>query len=387
MSARPITALDVELFYTGQATHPFVMYSDLLDFVEMQKAVGTLSAATTGVLNRIFGALIWTQLNSEANWFGLLPKTTWVRSGWRVKTGFSTTNVADVAVSETSTLPNPRYPDIRMVYENPKIHVLTFEVTDVVEALASVSEDDVWGAAYQMRAEMGVDFVKILNIALGSKVNEAPGSWNALEKIDRIVAKDGEQGLGPGYANVHGIDRSTETWANAYVNDSADLRSLTDDLIIDLLVNTRARGANTNVLVTGYDTYGVLQALYMTFVRYLPMGETQVSFGVNGIQTATGINAGIHVASLRGIPLIQTIDIAKGTGANEISYIYALDTSDPEGYGLPRLGISVLRPVEYFESRDYVLLNKFVVKGVYRFMGQTIGRFLRGQGKLRDITS
>ncbi|MCS7137361.1 MAG: hypothetical protein NZ941_03215, partial [Candidatus Caldarchaeum sp.] len=102
---------------------------------------------------------------------------------------------------------------------------------------------------------------------------------------------------------------------------------------------------------------------------------------------ATGINAGVQVATLRGIPIIQSEDVAVGTGSGELPYIYALDTSDDEGYGLPRLGISVLRPVEYFEARDPVLLNKFVVRGVFRFVGQTVGRFLYGQGKLRDIRS
>jgi hypothetical protein len=30
-------------------------------------------------------------------------------------------------------------------------------------------------------------------------------------------------------------------------------------------------------------------------------------------------------------------------------------------------------------------LNKFVIRGVYRFVGETVARFLFGQGKVRDI--
>jgi len=41
--------------------------------------------------------------------------------------------------------------------------------------------------------------------------------------------------------------------------------------------------------------------------------------------------------------------------------------------------------VEYFESRDYILLGKFVVRGAYRFIGELVARFLFGQGKIRDI--
>ncbi|MEM0478286.1 MAG: hypothetical protein QXN77_07805 [Candidatus Caldarchaeum sp.] len=384
--ARPITPLDLEYFYTGAYTHPFILPTDVFDFMEVQKAAGTIETAVGGVLNRVFGALLWSQLNTEANWFGILPKMTWVRSGWRVWYAFSDVDPTTAAIGETATLPSPVRPEIKMVYDSPKIMVRTFEVTDVVEALASVSADDVWGASYQTRAVEGLTFVKTINRALGAKVGELPTAWNAFEKIDRIVSKTGEQGFTAGWEDVHGIDRSAETWANSYVDDSATLRPLTHDMILNALMNTRKRGGMTNVIVTGYETYAAMQGMYMTFVRYLPMGETQIQVGVSGIQSARGLDAGIHVASLLGIPLIQSVDTAVGTGSGELPYIYFLDTSDPEGYGMSRLGISLLRPVEYFETREFPLLNKFVVKGVYRIVGQTVGRHLPGQGKIRDIT-
>lgn len=385
--ARVITPLDLEYFYTGTYTHPFILPTDVIDYLEIVKAAGTIETATGGVLNRVFGALVWSQLNTEANWFGMLPKMTWVRSGWRIWYAFSDIDPTTAAISETSNLPAPVRPEIRMVYESPKIMVRTFEVTDVVEALASVSADDVWGASYQVRAIEGLTFVKTINRALGAKVAEAPTAWSAFEKIDRIVSKNGEQGFGSGWANVHGIDRSTDTWANSYVDDSPTLRTLTHEMILNALANTRKRGGNTNVIVTGYDTFAYLQNMYMTFIRYLPMGETQVEFGVGGIRTARGIDAGIKVASLVGIPLVQSIDTPSGGGSGELQYIYFLDTTDVEGYGMPRLGLSLLRPVEYFETREFPLLNKFVTKGVYRIVGQTVGRHLPGQGKIRDIRS
>jgi hypothetical protein len=329
-------------------------------------------------------------MNQEANVFGAMPKTTWVRSGWRVKTAFATTGPADIALSgETSTLPSAVHPDIMTVYATPKIQAITFDVTDVVEALASQSADDIWGAAHQVRAEIGTEFVKRINQQLLHKVAEAPANWKGLETLDRIVAKAGEQGFTAGWEDVYGIDRSASgnEWANAYVNDSSTLRSLTDALVRDLLTQTRARGANTNWMLTGYDTYAALLGLYTTFVRYMPLSETKAQFGINGINTAAGLDVGLNIAALYGIPLIQSVDAPKGSGSGEISYLYALDTTDTEGYGFPRMSISVLRPVEYFESRDYILLNKFVVRGVYRMIGETVGRFLYGQGKLRDVTA
>lgn len=383
VDARFITVEDIEMFYTGAAQHPFILHGDLL---EILKSTGTVATSITGILNKIYGALIWAQLNQEANVFGMLPKTTWVRSGWRVKTAMGTSTETAISITETAALPNAVYPDIALVHAAPKIQAEVFDVTDVVEALSSVSADDIWGAAHQVRAEIGTEFVKLLNKQLMLKVanTKANQSPNSLTEIDRIVSKHDEQGFSTNYSDIYNLDRdSADQWADAYVNDSSSNRDLTDELVRTLLMNTRSRGANTNVLLTGYDTYATLLGLYMTFVRYSPMSETKAQFGVGGIQTAAGLETGIQIASLYNIPIVQSVDCPADSGG--ISRIYALDCSDPEGYGFPRLSISVLRPVEYFESRDYVLLNKFVVRGVYRLVAETTARFLAGQGKLRDL--
>jgi hypothetical protein len=384
--SRYLTPMDLEYFYTGTPGHPFVVHADLLDMIDIQKALGTVETATTGVLNRIYGALLWAQMNQEANAFGMLPKTTWVRSGWRIKSAFAVDDFADIGLAETSALPPSRIPEVRTLYATPKMHVLPFDVSDVVEALASVSADDVWGAAHQVRAEIGVEFAKQINRALLAKVYN-PAGRQVIDTIDRIVSNDAEySGAQEGWEDVYGIDRSTESWANAYVDMSSTLRDLTDFMIRNLLMHTRARGANTTVLLTGYDTYAVIQGIYLTFARQSnPMTVDRAQFGINGITTAEGSNMGIQIAKLYDIPLVQSVDAPKGNGSGEISYLYALDISDPEGYGFPRLSISVLRPVEYFESRDYILLGKFVVRGVYRFVGELVARFLFGQGKIRDI--
>ena len=386
--ARMLTLEDLELFYAGNAGHPFMLQGDLLDIM---KTAGTVSTSTTAVLNRVYGALIWAQLNQEANLFGILPKMTWIRSGWRVKTGFGQANDYGTGVNETGTVPTQVYPSIETVYATPKLHAESFDVTDVVEALANASGDDIWGAAHQMRAEMGTEFIKFMNKALTHKVAEiySDANWvlNMLS-IDRIISKSGEVGFSTGYETVYGLDRVTAdaAWANSYVDDSASLRDLTDDLIRNLQMQVRKRGGNQTCWITGYETYAKILGLYSGYIRYIPaMTPTKVQFGVSGVKTAAGAEFGINASALYDIPLLQTVDAAKGSGTGEIPYLYALDTSDAEGYGLARLGISVLRPLEYFESRDYVLLNKFVIRGVYRFVGETVGRNLFAQGKLRDI--
>lgn len=384
--AQYLTLDDIELFYSGGEGHPFQLASD---FMEITKATGDLGTGITGVLNRVYGALIWAAINQEANAFGALPKVTWVRSGFRAKTAFGTSADTDISISETATLPSAVYPAIETVSANPKMQAIVFDVTDILEAMATATQDDIWGAAHAVRAEIGTEFAKRINQQLTHKVAELPATRpNSLETIDRIVSKHGEQGFTTGWEDIYSLSRSTGTdlWSASYVDDASALRPLTDTMIRNLIQNVRLQAGNPSLFITGYDTYAAIQGLYYNFVRYMPMSEAKVQFGVNGVQTAAGLSAGLQVGTLYNIPLIQTMDAANAGGTNEISRLYALDTTDVEGYGFPRFALSVLRPLEYFESRDYVLLNKFVVRGVYRFVGENVCRTPHGQGKIRDIT-
>jgi hypothetical protein len=122
-----------------------------------------------------------------------------------------------------------------------------------------------------------------------------------------------------------------------------------------------------------------------------PYGEALVQVDVNGIQTFKGTGVGIHVDSIYGVPFIPTKDSpSNASDASEVGRLFALDTSDAEGYGYPRLGIMVSIPTEYYEatrrSPGYPFINNaFVEKGVFRTMGETVCRSFIAQGKIRDI--
>lgn len=379
---RPLTAYDLELFYRGLSGHPFIAFGDLLDIMK-----GTGEWATAEGLpawNQIYGAFVWAQINQESVAFGMLPKTTWVRSGWRVKKGLSTTHDT-IAIPELGTLPDSVKLEIDIVRARPKIQTIVFNVSDVVEALATISIDDVFGSMNQVRAEFGIEFAKLINRQLLEKNTKSEGAGNQFESIDRIVGSYDEKVNCPetGTVNIYNLNRDAgESWADAVVlHNEGTNRELTDELIRLLLVKAREKGANTNVLLTGYDTYAKIQGIYMTFVRYVDIGTTKVQLGVNGVQTVSGGEVGIQVATLYGLPLLQSVD----TPSDGIQRLYALDLTDWEGYGLPRGGMSILRPVEYFETREYLLLNKYVIKGAYRIVGETVFRGIAFQGKVRDI--
>ena len=389
--ARILKAEDIENFYLGE-THPFLSARDLTEF---RKATGAVvSSLGTGYFNPKYGALAWAQLNLETNLWGILPKSTFPRRGWRVITGMDG-DYTSMAISETGTLPDPTYMPIEAYKADPKQAVDKFEISDIAEALAEVTDEDIAVNAEVLRKQKAIFFAKKLNQMISRKVigSETDGSdseassGDYFESLDRIVASNAEATAAGAAtaANIYGINRATASWANAYVDYSVgDPQPLTVERIRTAYKESLKAGANPNVFVTGYDTYAKILGLYEIFMNFLPMQQTNVQFDVGGIKTASGSDVGMKVASVYGIPIVQAVDIPND-GDNTLNRMYLLDTTDQEGYGLPRLGVGVLRPVEYWEINNPIITNRFATIGVYRIAGELIGRRLAGQAKIRDI--
>ena len=104
---------------------------------------------------------------------------------------------------------------------------------------------------------------------------------------------------------------------------------------------------------------------------------------VNGVGTVKGIDAGIELCTIYGIPLFQDPHVAVDT----ISRIYALDTGNPENFELPRLSFKVAQPTSYYESRDFFSVGKLSHEGMYLTSGELLCTFFGAQGKLRDLST
>ena len=130
------------------------------------------------------------------------------------------------------------------------------------------------------------------------------------------------------------------------------------------------KNRKNKVILTGYDTARRIQQLENPKATYSP--DMSVEFGVNGVQTRKGIEAGIPVASYDGIPIITSNNVGKDT----ISRVYVLD--------LDTLWISVARPVTYIESSDPLVVG-FQKRGVFSMVGELVCTCFAAQGKLRDL--
>jgi len=387
----------------------------------LRKADAPVTTSTAGTFNAIFGAYAWAQLNLEANAFGILPKYPWDKSGWRVITakpvlgttasGTANNNTVLGGTAEGGLIADTIKPVLQEIDVRPKTAQLPFSASEVMEWLATHSKDDIWGGLGSLRLFMAVQHKEFLNRMLLADVEAVAAAGGAntgskdFESLDRIVSSSAEEAVTGGSGSGHydpwaanaTIDRDSGTDFDSTVESASGTIGtngvLTDDTLRTFLRKIRiAAGKDPNVFLGSHEVYSEIQGLYMPSVRIPnPYGEALVQVDVNGIQTFKGTGVGIHVDSIYGIPFIPSKDAPSNSADSaEIGRLFALDTSDAEGYGYPRIGIQIAIPTEYYEATRrtpaYPFVNNaFVEKGVYRTMGETVCRHFKSQGKIRDI--
>jgi len=410
MRTRNLTMQDIMTYFEGNAVQPSL---SLGEYPSVQKAIINTGMGL-GVWNPIYGAQAWYQLNTESNWFAAMPKFTWDKSGFRMINGFTRT-AASMGISETATLPTPTIPTIDVVKINPKINMNTFQTTQVVQKLASESMDDIFGNLDVIRQYYATEHVKLLNeqigtLAVGTSVATSSSGSSILtfESIDRIISSYQEgvnvglsatttptlgQVIDPWYGAINRT--SGPSVLDAYVTSASGViggapaspAAISDQIIRKTIQGARINGANTNVIMTGYNTYASIQGLYINNIRYFPMSETMVKYDLNGIQSGEGIIGGAAVSTLYGIPLLTAVNTPTDNGNPGFERVYFLDTTDTEGYGYGRLGVQILNPTTYLETtdRDFILLQQLAYEGLYYTIGEIVARFPGAQAKIRDI--
>ena len=358
---------------------------------DVAKTDAPVLTSTSGVYNPVFGAQAFSQLNNEANAFGILPKYPWQKSGWRVITADAGTTAAG-GVAESGAMPDSIKPTFVEVSTKPKQVVHTFQVSMIHDGLVKKGDDNIGDMEF-LRGYFATLHAKRINEQLLADAATAQAG-NNFESIDRVTANYAmiaAFSITANYLDIYGVDRDAgASWADAVVSHASGTdRVLTMDLIRDTLSTLENNGARTNVLLTGNDTKYRIFGIADSQVRYhgVVQKDVLVQIGINGVQTAEGINAGVRVATVYGIPLFSSQAVQQDT----ISRIYLLDTTIQEGTGIPRLGIAMLFPTLYFESgmsasdKNPFAINYTGSKGAYYTAGELICTFFKAQGSIRDL--
>ncbi|HEC65419.1 MAG TPA: hypothetical protein ENI23_09000 [bacterium] len=381
---RTITIQELEEHYYGASGVGMITKSD-----------DPVLSSTTGVYNVVFGKFVWATFNQEANTIGILPKTVWDNSGWRLQTARAGSS-ADGGVAEGGAVPETIKPTFLEVTNTLKTVAHTFETSEHQDYFVA-HDDDAIGDLQHMRMIMGTKHKEAMNQALLRDVGDQVGSGGAyagidgFETIDRVISSDSEEdafgGGGSAYYDIFGLDRDTATTFDSTVShNSGSDRALSDSLIRTMIYDIKEDGGNTQAINTGYDTARTAIALYSDQVRYNVIGEAKVQVGVNGIQTEAGIDVGIRISTIYQIPMIESKDVPKDT----ISRMFFIDTSDPEGSGKARLSLDISHPTQYFQAGvsdgSPFITDTFTTKGLYRTNGEIRCTSLQSQGKIRDLS-
>lgn len=346
-------------------------YNDTSAASKVMKLDAPMLSTTGGMFNAIHGRMAFTQFNQEANAWNALPKVPHQKSGLRLRTarGFTlgTGGVAD-AGSVADTVKST----VVEVTIKPKISHTVFEIGALFDQLQS---DDVYGFDDE-RQNKAEDHVMDINQQLLTDLDTLAGV--NFESIDRVCSNNSEAtdatiALDAGDADIYGLDRDASTAYDAYVDHNSGVdRDLTASLI-RTMINTikKNSGKRINVILTGYDTYEKMIALYESQTRY--MTDVRVSVGVNGVRTQNGTDVGLEIQAIMAVPVLQDDLVPVDT----ISRIYGLNTNS--------LKLSIALPTQYMELNDYLALGTFAKKAMYVTMGELWCENFAQQGKIRDL--
>jgi len=334
---------------------------------------------TTGARNIIYGAKLWWEVCVAANTFGCLPKKPYEKSGYRMVTAAGSTATAGLA--ENAAPPATAQPTVVEIGDRPRLACAGWEMS--VEMLYTQGKDD--NATWEEYAKYEEqEFKNRLNVDLLADGNTT--KTYGLESLDIIIASslevddslyDANDVDVYAYGSSSSLDRDSITTYDAYVSHNAGTdRNVSLSIVDSLFTNTRPYWLNpasveNKVMVTGFDVAERLEQLIYSQVRY--GAAPKVQFGVNGIQTLPGAEAGLDVCSYKGVPIIPD----KNTPQDTVSRIYLID--------MDHLWIAVAVPVSYFETPDFTGHDKFTKQAYYWMLGQTWATGFHCHGKGRDM--
>jgi hypothetical protein len=355
-------------------------------------------STTTGVFNAVFGKFIWDQFNQEANVFGVLPKTVWKKSGWRLATARAG-STADGGIAEAGVIPDSIKRTFQEVTNTLKTVAHNFEVSEIQQYLASVDDDaasdltqTIQAGAMKHKEAMNQQLLRDASAQAAAATANYTGI-DGFETIDRVISSDAEEdaygGTYTGYFDIFGLDRDAATTFDSVVSlDATADRSISDSLLRTIIYDIQEAGGNTSVISTGWDTTRAAIGLYSDQLRYSNIvSEANVKISVNGIETEEGLNSGMRLKSIYSLPMIQSKDTPKDT----ISRMYFLDTSDPEDSGEARISLSIGKPTIFHQAgvddNTPFVIDKFTTQVLYHTLGEIKCPRVDCQGKLRDISS
>ena len=348
------------------------------------------TSGLAGGLNTMFGAKVFSQLNTKSEVFKLLKKEAWTQSGFRALTARHATTAG---VAEGGAFPETDHPEIEEITLTLKEVVTPWQMSSKAEIL-SESDDGLGNLAAFMRKEQGEAHAFYLDDMLTKSVEAnsdgstgAGQAGNNLESLDRVTATlayvtDAQSpSNSQDDCDMYGLDITNNAFFDAghthFTDDGSNNALALDDLdtmIAALLEN----GADYNnlVILTGYDTYQNLKALMQgTNGGYKFALDGAGAANQNGVTGEAGLNFDSRVGAYDGIPIFLSQHVPKDGAAR----IYMLD--------MESLALRVAAPTTYVDNTN--LAVRQVLSREYAFItaGELVAYRRDTSGSIRDLTA
>tara|TARA_R100000458_G_C8264123_1_gene239371 strand:- start:722 stop:1870 length:1149 start_codon:yes stop_codon:yes gene_type:complete len=349
---------------------------------------GDATIGTDAGLSTMYGAKVFSQLNTKSEVFKLLKKEPWTQSGWRVMTArHSTTN----GVGEGGDFPATEHLDLAQVSATLKEVVTPWEMTSKMEML-SEADDGLGNLAAFMRKENGEAHAYYLDSMLlkSTEANSdgatgAGQAGNNFESLDRVTISNGRVAVAPygnaAYNDIYTIDRSGASWSDAYTDSTSNTdKALTLAMIDDAVQNALENGANYNdlILLTGHDTYANLKGLMLSSTNNLLRANvgTTGAGNMNGVTGEAGLAFDSRVGSYDGIPIFVSQHCPLVDGATRV---YVLDMAN--------LAMRIAAPTTYVDNTNLAVRQKLTREYAFITAGELICYKFNTQGSIRDLTA
>ena len=357
----------------------------------IEKALIT-EATMAGGLNTLYGAKVFSQLNTKSEVFKLLKKEAWTQSGWRVMTGrHATTN----GIQEGQALGTTDQPDLLEVKANIAEVVTVWEVSTKAELL-SEADDGMGNLAAFLRkenAEAHAYYIDAMLLSDCDTPSTISGGASNFESLDRVaISQAASAALNTGAAvsdadmwdiTDGGVDRSASTaWADAYTSHATGSeRTFTLALVDAAIQNSLEQGVNYNdlIILTGYDTYQDLKTLMSTNSNAAwnyNLGQGGAG-SMNGVSGESGLAFDSRVGSYDGIPIFLSQHVI--SDADSASRLYLLDMAN--------LAFRVAAPTTYVDNTNIAVTQTLSKDYAFLTAGNLICYKFKTQGSIRDIVA
>ena len=349
------------------------------------------TSGLAGGLNTVFGAKVFSQLNTKSEVFKLLKKEAWTQSGFRALTARHATTAG---VAEGGAFPETDHPEIEEVTLTLKEVVTPWQMSSKAEIL-SEADDGLGNLAAFMRKEQGEAHAFFLDDMLTKSVEAnsdgatgAGQAGNNMESLDRVTATlayvtDAQSpSNSQDDCDMYGLDISSNAFFDAghthFTDDGSNNALALDDLdtaIAALLEN--GASYNSLIMLTGYDTYQNLKALMQATsgaaFRYDLQGAGAAN--QNGVTGEAGLNFDSRVGAYDGIPIFLSQHVPKDGG----SRIYLLD--------MDNVALRIAAPTTYVDNTN--LAVRQVLSREYAFItaGELVAYRRDTSGSIRDLTA